>query len=56
MEYLLSAVDWFSLLSDYPDAIDFYSAFLNIVRNAINMCVPLRRKQGFTGKKDGLML
>jgi len=27
MEYLLSAVDWFCLLSDYPDAIDFYSAF-----------------------------
>jgi len=51
MEYLHSAVDWFSLLSVYPDSIDFYSAFLSTVRRAINLCVPLRHKQGFSGIK-----
>ena len=51
MEYMLSAVDWLSLLSSYPDAMDFYSAFLSIVRHAINVCVPIRHKRCFTGKK-----
>jgi len=27
MEYMLGAVDWLSLLSDYPNAIEFYSVF-----------------------------
>jgi len=44
MEYLLSAVDSFCLLSDYPDAIGFYSAFLSIVRNAINLCLLVKKR------------
>ena len=51
MEYMLGAVDWLSLLSDYPNAIEFYSVFLSTVRHSINLCAPLRHKRCFTGKK-----
>ena len=51
MECMLSAIDWLSFLSDYPDAIEFYSAFISTVRHTINLCVPLRHKRCFTGKK-----
>jgi len=51
MEFLLGAIDWLSLLSDYPNATKFYAAFLSTVRHTINLCVPLRHKRRFTGKK-----